>query len=91
MWSCEWVTNPERPAQLDRDLISRPIFALIIKDLQNTENAAIVMYIALFVFWHLDQDSWLEDWWFRIQEEDGQSLTNDQAIGPSNQSIKKNV
>ena len=51
----EWVTNPERPAQLDRDLVSRklnslnrPVFSLISQDLQNTENVAI--YIALFVF-----------------------------------------
>ena len=54
------------------ELILRPVFALISQTLQNTEYIAIVMYIALFVYWHLDKDSWLEDWWFRIQEEDSQ-------------------
>ena len=54
------------------ELILRPVFPLISQGLQNTEYIAIVMYIALFVYWHLDKDSWLEDWWFRIQEEDGQ-------------------
>ena len=34
------------------ELILRPVFAL-----QNTEYIAIVMYIALFVYWHLDKDS----------------------------------
>ena len=75
---------PERPAQLDRDLVSRklksvygPIFALISQALQNTENVAIVMNIALFVYWYLDQDSWLEDYWLRIEEEGVQSLSND--------------
>ena len=54
------------------ELILRPVFALISQALQNTEKIAIVMFIALFVYWHLDKDSCLEDWWFRIQEEDNQ-------------------
>ena len=54
------------------ELILRPAFALISQALQNTEYIVIVMYIALFVYWHLDKDSWLEDCWFRIQEEDCQ-------------------
>ena len=88
VWSRKWVTYPERPAQLDINLVSRklnflgPVFALISQALQNTEYIAIVMYIALFVYLHLDIDSWLEDWWFRIQEEDSQYLSNDQAIDP---------
>ena len=48
--SCEWVTNPKRPAQLDRDLVSRkltsvyrPVFTLTSQTLQDTENVAIVM------------------------------------------------
>ena len=48
------------------------VFALISQALQTTEYIAVVMYIALFVYWHLDKDSWLEDWWFRFQEEDSQ-------------------
>ena len=89
VWNPKWVTYPGRPAQLDRDLISRklnsvyrPVFALISQALQNTENAAIVMYISLYVYWHLDQDSHLEDGWFRIQEEGVQSLSYDQEIDP---------
>ena len=53
---------------MDRDLVSRklnsvyrPVSALISQAQQNTENVAIVMYIVLFVYRHLDQDSWLED------------------------------
>ena len=64
------------------ELILIPVFALISQALQSTEYIAIVMYIALFVYWHLDKDSWLEDWWFMIQEEDSQYLSNDQAIDP---------
>ena len=52
-----WVTYPERPVQLDRNLVSRklnsvyrPIFALISQALQNTENIALVMYTTLFVY-----------------------------------------
>ena len=80
---------PERPAQLDRDLVSRklnsvyrPVLALNSQALLNTENVDIVLYIALFVYGHLNQSSWLEDWWFMIQEEGVQSLSNDQAIDP---------
>ena len=54
------------------ELILRPVFALISQAPKTTEYIAIVMYIALFVYWHLDKDSWLEDWWFRFQEEDSQ-------------------
>ena len=54
------------------ELTLRPVFALISHALQNTEYIAIVMYIALFVYWHLEKDSWLEEWLFRIQEEDVQ-------------------
>ena len=43
------------------ELILIPVFALISQTLQNTEYIAIVMYIALFFYWHLDKDSWLED------------------------------
>ena len=32
------------------EVILRPVFALISQALQNTENVAIVMYIALFVY-----------------------------------------
>ena len=32
------------------ELILRPVFALISQALQNTEDIAIVMYIALFVY-----------------------------------------
>ena len=42
-------------------LIFRPVFALISQALQNTEYIAKVMYIVLFVYLHLDKDSWLED------------------------------
>ena len=52
--------------------ILRPVFALISQALQNTEYIAIVMYIALFLYCHLNKDSWLVDWWFRILEEDVQ-------------------
>ena len=52
------------------EFILRPVFALISQVLQNTEYIAKVMYIVLFVYWHLDKDSWHEDWWFRIQDED---------------------
>ena len=41
------------------ELILRPVFALISQALQNTEYIAIVMYIALFVYWRLDKDSWM--------------------------------
>ena len=54
------------------ELILRPVFALISQARQNTEYIAIVMYIALFVYLHFDKDLWLDDWWFRIQEEDVQ-------------------
>ena len=43
------------------ELILRPVFALISQALQNTEYIAIVMYTAMFVYQHLDKDSWLED------------------------------
>ena len=36
------------------ELILTPVFALISQALQNTEYIAIVMYIALFVYSHLD-------------------------------------
>ena len=54
------------------EFILWPVYALICQALQNTEYIGIVMYIALYVYWHLDKDSRLEDWWFRIQEEDSQ-------------------
>ena len=54
------------------ELFLRPVFALIRQALKNTDYIAIVMCIAFFVYWHLDKDSWLEDWWFSIQEEDSQ-------------------
>ena len=53
------VTNPERPAQFDRDLVSRkrnsvydPVFALVSQAPQNTENVALVMYcfVCLLIF-----------------------------------------
>ena len=54
---------PREAGTMDINLVSRklnpilrPVFALISQALQNTEYIAIVMYIALFVYRHLDKD-----------------------------------